>query len=514
MTDWTAGYVADIGYTYGYYGELNPARARLALLSAGIAPPAFESACELGFGQGLSVNIHAAASGTRWHGTDFNPAQAGFARSLAQASGSGAGLHDDSFEQFAARSDLPDFDFIGLHGIWSWVSHENRRTLVEFIRRRLRVGGVVYVSYNTQPGWAAFAPMRHLIAQHADTLGAPGQGRVQRIDAALDFAHRLMALKPLYARANPQVAERLKKVKDQDRNYLAHEYFNADWHPMHFSEVAAWLEPAKLGYAASAHLQDHVEPLNLATAQAELLRTISDLQFREGVRDFIVNQQFRRDLWVRGPRRLDALERLEALRALRFVLVTPAAEVPAKVQAVQGEAQLSSAVREPVLQLLEDHRPRALAEIEAAVAGRGVAFANLLEMLLILTGTGHLAVVQDDATIEQVRPAVGRLNQALAARARAGSQVGFLASALTGGGVALARFPQLFLQAATTGQADAMVLARHVWALLQAQGQRIVLKGTTLATEQENIEELHRQALEFLATQWPLCRALGVEMQA
>jgi hypothetical protein len=27
MAEWTGGYVADIGYTYGYYGELNPLRA-------------------------------------------------------------------------------------------------------------------------------------------------------------------------------------------------------------------------------------------------------------------------------------------------------------------------------------------------------------------------------------------------------------------------------------------------------------------------------------------------------
>ena len=53
--DWTAGYVADIGYTYGYYAELNPLRARLALLHAGFACPTFENACELGFGQGLSA---------------------------------------------------------------------------------------------------------------------------------------------------------------------------------------------------------------------------------------------------------------------------------------------------------------------------------------------------------------------------------------------------------------------------------------------------------------------------
>lgn len=63
MTDWTAGYVADIGYTFGYYTELNPLRTRLAFLNAGLVPPATGSHCELGFGQGMSVNIHAAGSG-------------------------------------------------------------------------------------------------------------------------------------------------------------------------------------------------------------------------------------------------------------------------------------------------------------------------------------------------------------------------------------------------------------------------------------------------------------------
>lgn len=32
MTDWTAGYVADLGYTYGYYVELNPLRIKGARL--------------------------------------------------------------------------------------------------------------------------------------------------------------------------------------------------------------------------------------------------------------------------------------------------------------------------------------------------------------------------------------------------------------------------------------------------------------------------------------------------
>ena len=64
MTGWSEGYVADIGYTYGYYTELNPLRTQLAMLNAGVAVPEIKTACELGFGQGVSVNVHAAASAT------------------------------------------------------------------------------------------------------------------------------------------------------------------------------------------------------------------------------------------------------------------------------------------------------------------------------------------------------------------------------------------------------------------------------------------------------------------
>ncbi len=80
MSDWTGGYVADIGYTFGYYTELNPLRVNLAFLNARLVVPTVGSACELGFGQGVSANIHAAASVATWHGTDFNPSQASFAQ--------------------------------------------------------------------------------------------------------------------------------------------------------------------------------------------------------------------------------------------------------------------------------------------------------------------------------------------------------------------------------------------------------------------------------------------------
>jgi SAM-dependent methyltransferase len=327
MTDWTAGYVSEIGYTYGYYTELNPQRLALPLLAAGIAPPKVEAACELGFGQGMSVNIHAAASGTAWWGTDFNPAQAGFAQELAAASGAAVKLFDQAFAEFCTRPDLPDFDFIGLHGIWSWISDDNRRVIVDFIRRKLKVGGVLYISYNTQPGWAAMVPMRELLNQHTDVMGASGQGIVSRIDSALDFADRMFATNPLYGQVNPQVVQRIAKMKEQNRHYLAHEYFNRDWHPMSVAQMAEWLAPVKLGYAASAHYLDHVDAINLSEEQQALLAAIPDAGFRQLVRDFCCNTQFRRDYWIKGARQPTAFERLEGLRAQRLILTTPRAAV-------------------------------------------------------------------------------------------------------------------------------------------------------------------------------------------
>lgn len=89
MSNWTDGYVSDVGYTYGYYAELNPRNIRLAFLNQGLKPPEVGVACELGFGQGITANMHVAASTIQWFGTDFNPAQAGFAQDLAMASETG-----------------------------------------------------------------------------------------------------------------------------------------------------------------------------------------------------------------------------------------------------------------------------------------------------------------------------------------------------------------------------------------------------------------------------------------
>lgn len=509
-TDWTAGYVADIGYTFGYYQELNPLRVKLAFLNAGLVCPEMATACELGFGQGMSANLHAAASVISWHGTDFNPSQAGFAQELANVSGSGAKLYDEAFAEFVKRTDLPDFDYIGIHGIWSWISDENRACMVDLIRSKLKVGGVLYISYNTMPGWAAFAPMRHLMTEHADIIGVEGHGIVNRINGALDFTGKLLATNPTYARANPQIAERIKKIKEQNRHYLAHEYFNRDWHPMHFATMADCLEPAKVSYACSAHYLDHIDAVNLAAEQQAFLKEIPDAMFRESVRDFMVNQQFRRDYWVKGPRRLSALEQAETLRAQKLILVSHRPDVSLKVSGALGEATMSEEVYNPILDLLAGHKPKTIGQIEQALQDKGIVFSQIMQAMMVLTGAGHLAAVQDDGVTARTKECTGRLNAHLIDKARGSSDISYLASPVTGGGASVNRFQQLFLLAMSQGEKQPAEWAQFVWQILAAQGQKIMKEGKALETAEENLAELTAQAVVFAEKQLPVLKALQI----
>jgi hypothetical protein len=510
MSDWTSGYVADISYTYGYYNELAPNRATLAFLHAGYEPPSSGVHCELGFGQGLSVNIHAAASGSIWHANDFNPSQAAFAQSLASASGANAHLTDEAFVDFCNRSDLPDFDSVGLHGIWSWISDENRTVIVDFIRRKLKVGGALYISYNTQPGWAAFAPMRNLMTEHASVMGSSGKGVVSRVDGALKFAQKLLDTNPLFAKANPSVVERLKKVASQDRHYLAHEYFNKDWHPLHFATMIKWLSPAKVDFACSANFYDHVSAVNLSAEQQAMLNEITDPTFKESVRDFMVNQQFRKDYWVKGPRKLSSNEQAELLKEHKLVLVSERENISLTISGSLGEASLSEAVYLPILDLMSDHKARSLQEITAKVQVKSIGFAQVVQATMVLVGAGHMASAQSEEQIAKAKQTSSKLNKALMEKSRFSAEISFLASPLTGGGIALNRFQQLFLLSMSQGKQQPEDWAKEVWSVLSSQNQRLLKEGKTLDSAEDNMKELTRQAKEFADKRLSVLKALEV----
>jgi hypothetical protein len=304
------------------------------------------------------------------------------------------------------------------------------------------------------------------------------------------------------------VAERVKGMKAHNRNYLAHEYFNRDLLPMLFSKMAQWLGPAKVDFACSADYLGHIDQVNHTAEQQALLKEIPDAMFQQTVRDFMVNQQFRKDYWVKGARRLSLLEQAEALRAQKVVLTVHRADVSLKVTGALGEATMQEAVYNPVLDALANHIPQTLGQLEQALKDQNIAFPQLVQAVLILSATGTLVAVQDD--ISKVREQTDKLNAFLMNKARGSADITYLSSPVTGGGMAVGRFNQLFMLALVQGKKLPAEWAHFTWHLLAAQGQKILKEGKALETPEENLVELTAQATTFAEKQLPIMKALQI----
>lgn len=510
--DWGEGYVTEIEYTFGYFAELSPGVLWLECLSAGLAPPASKQLryLELGFGQGLTINMHAAAVPGEFWGTDFNPTQAAFARALADASGSGAVLLNDSFAELAARSDLPEFDIIALHGIWTWISDENRRIIVDIIRRKLRVGSLVYISYNCLPGWGATAPLRHLIKLYGDVASSDVSGMEGRLEAAMKFTQQVIDAGALYFRNTPSAVARLKAMAAEDRHYLAHEYFSRDWHLMTFSDMARVLDGAKLTFAASGTMLNHIDAVNLHNEGQKLLAEIKHPILRQSVRDYMVNEQFRRDIFVKGPRRLTGPDRLEMLRAQMFVLIKHPDNIPMKINGASGEVILQEAHYRPVIEVLaeENYAPKTLGHLTGHAKLKSLQFPQIFQALLVLVGANHARPDQEVAN--ESRQRCTTLNRHLCERARSDGDIGVLASPVTGCGIPVDRVEQLFLLAAQHGKQTVSEKVVYVWELLSAQGHSLLKEGKALQTPDENIAELTQQATKFAEKRLPVLETLGI----
>lgn len=506
MASWADGYVAEIDYTFGYYAELNPARIPFALTMQGLMSPTIATACELGFGQGISTNIHAAASNVSWWGTDFNPSQAWFAKELSEYTG--AKHFDQSFEEFCNRLDLPDFDFIALHGIWSWISNENRNIIVDFVRRKLRIGGVLYISYNTLPGWSTAAPLRHLLSEHKDTMTLKGLAILQRLQETITFVDNLFKLNPLWTKTNPLIEERYMQLKKQNHTYLTHEYFNRNWDPMYFSDIVKRFSDAKVSFAAPANYLEFLDNANLTVEQQSFLSDIADPNYRQSIRDYIVNQQFRKDYWIKGPRRLNIYEKENILKKQAVTLITRPEAIQLKARGALGEISLNEDVAKPILDYLADYKPRTLDEI--AINCKNLNFTQILQTVTFLMGQGPIAPAQSSDIVSNSLFKSLRLNRAIIERARGSLDIGYLANPVIGGAIAVDRFQQLFLLSILNGNKDVSSIVNYVWNIVGSQGQKLVKNGAVIDSVDENILELKIQAEYFLEKVIPLLKMHSV----
>lgn len=497
---------ACVDRAHGYHRHLNPGELRLAALAAGYAPTPDDDDfryLELGFGPGVSVGFHAAATAGTYWGTDANPDHAERARALAAASGAQAHLSDDAFWEFAMRRDLPDFDYIALHGVWSWITDESRDVIVDLIRRKLKPGGLAYVSYNTAPGWAPYVPVRQLMAlfaARADTASAAS--------GALRFGADVISAGADDGRSVPDLSRHLDALDAAGHGERIEAYLSGDWTLSTFSETAAHLAGARLTFAGSTQLLDSVEAFGFTPRSRQLLDRIDDPLLRETTKDVLTNARVRSDVYIKGGRPMSDEALSAQWSSQLFVLTTHASEIPAHVLLPPGVISLRDRVPGHVIAVLaeDDYAPKTIAQLCAHPRLARATADDVIAAMLLLAGIGHARAAQRPtaAIVDRCHT----LNRHVRARARMGDPVEYLASPVTGGAIDVSRIVLLFLDAVEQGRDTVQSLARTMRSDLDADAASARPDVARAGPDVDGGDGVESMAERFLTATLPMLRAL------
>lgn len=512
MDNWADGYVSDIEYLDGWYAEQMPAHLDVACLLRATEPPVEPGEpfryCELGCGVGKSAATVAATSphAEVW-GIDFNPAHIARGRHLSKEGGlDNLHLEDWTFADLAGAHSaaLPRFHYIALHGVWSWISPENQRHIVDFIDAHLDPGGLVYITYNALPGWNNVAPMQRILRSLA--LQRDGHSD-DRVAAALGLVRQMAD-----AGAGSLLPEQLSRLEEMSRKddvaYVAHEYLNEHWRPCYQMDVAKALAPARLTFVGSANIFDNYPDVCLTKEQRELIDS-SPLDLQETMRDFFIERTFRRDIFIRGPRGIPARRLESRLHSVRLTAVIPTSALSREVKVPAGAATLGEAFYGPALEQIAEGCPT-LAEIFTHV-DPAKSTATAREAIGMLVGSKQAMSIVAATPPEGARERVRRYNSAqIRLRTDQGKPYAPLAGVSIGSAVTIQLIEMLVYTALAGGvPAEIGPVVDNCWNQLQERGDHLAKDGKRIEDRAETIAVLEHNVPEILSVALPIWRRVG-----
>lgn len=490
MTSETAEDLRKLVYPETYFVGMAPAELRLALLSRGFALPASISLryLELGFGSGFSLNVHAASNNGEFWGNDFVRAHVDGAASIASISGADAHFLPDAFSDLLKRDDLPMFDIIAAHGIWTWVPDEDRAAIVELLKRKLAPGGALYVSYNNTAGWSSVVFLRQMMKVFLSEKG----GRAA-IGDAVAFARSLQGANAAYFKENPTAAAELSMMAGRNAVYLQQEYFLDDWKLMSVAELEQALKPAGLQFGAQFPLIMHDDDLVLGPSGQAVLAATESAILRETVREAFQGMGFRQDIFVKDATKLSAEARRDHFRRQSFLITTRPRNVMLKGGSPWGELDLGAKGCVPVMEAFAalGDGPHTLAMVEAALPS--VPIDELIARTILLAAVKVVRPALPPEERNAAAPRCAALNAYILSLP--GGTSAILASPVLGAGVDVSPLERAMLAAYAAGKRTTAECAEEITRSCPAE-----LRGRSAQDV----------ATSLYADQLPFFRAMGL----
>ena len=206
------------------------------------------------------------------------------------------------------------FDYVICHGVYSWVSPALQRRILEISKRALSPRGVLFVSYNTLPGWRQRGVVRDILQVGADM--SPDSSDGSRYEAGmklLSIVAKEGAQVPAYVR---EAAERLV---DSEPSYVIQEFLGEYNTPLLFKDFMCSAQSHGLQFLSEARVvMSSAE--DLSPQMRSVLESFGDdLTMREQVLDLLRNRTFRETLLCRDSIALNRGLSVKVFKELVFV---------------------------------------------------------------------------------------------------------------------------------------------------------------------------------------------------
>ena len=278
---------------------------------------------------------------------------------------------------------------------------------------------------------------------------------------------------------------------------------------MYFTDVVEIFSNAKCDYACTMIPLEKIDQANLPTKGIEFLNKIENPIMREQARDYFINRQFRKDLFVRGARKISNAERRFRLLNMNFVPMTTD-KLELKASTILGPVTFKNPYADEILSYIvsDNYRPKNFADL--LKINPKINFENIEQAITVLVSEEKIMPCQDDEKISQVKSHCDNLNEYLCNRAKGSNDISALASPVIGGAINIGRFDQIFAQMYKKGLRRADDMANASWQIIFNLEQRLLKDGQPLESAEENINQFKILIKDFSEKRSPILKALQI----
>jgi cyclopropane fatty-acyl-phospholipid synthase-like methyltransferase len=284
-----------VSYINSPYAQTHPSRLFVMARLAGLDPPAVETCRVLEIGASEGENLTGMAvvlPSAEFLGIEL--AEVPVARGQKTIADLALGnVRLRQMNLLDVDEGLGKFDYIIVHGMYSWTPPVVRDKILAVARAHLTAQGVAFVSYNTLPAGHVRKMMREMMLYHIGGETDPGA----RLEKARELLRLLQMGRPEASALETAVAAQATELLGRTDSALYHDDLSEVYEPVYFHEFAAHAARHNLQYMGEASLPDSM-PRNLKAEAIERIREIAGDDRLAGQQyfDFARTKKFRQTL--------------------------------------------------------------------------------------------------------------------------------------------------------------------------------------------------------------------------